>query len=594
MTTEPAPVGFDALGLDASLLAPLEALGILTPTPIQAEAIPHLIAGHDIIGRARTGSGKTAAFGLPMIQRVAAATGRGVRGLVLAPTRELALQVTRALRTYAAGTDVRVQAIYGGTAYHRQLRALQEGVPVVVGTPGRLLDHIERGTLDLSGVEMLVIDEADEMLRMGFIDDVEAILAAASGPRQVALFSATMPDAIKRVAMKYLKDAVEVQVESGALTVTHIAQRWMLVPDKHKPEALARILAAEERGSTLVFARTRVDCTRMADLMAEHGLDVDALHGDMDQTSRERVLGRLRDGKLDVVVATDVASRGIDVGHLTHVINVDFPENAETYVHRVGRTGRAGRAGSAITFVTPPERWKIRDLQRRLRVDIAPMEVPSDAQIARRQQSDLAKRLTDALEDDNAEDTRAWVSDLVAFGEWTMENVAVAAMTELVGLRRLSLERSEEEQPPPWARTATPPPRVERPQTDRPHPDRPHADTPHIKGQVDTNAVEIFLAVGSKSHVRPADIVGALANETGISSREIGAIRIFDRKTFVGVTQVAADTLLAEHHALIIRGQTYKLSVSHRRLTTARPPAAPNHRPRPTAPKGPRKGGPPR
>ncbi|HJL49182.1 MAG TPA: DEAD/DEAH box helicase, partial [Polyangiaceae bacterium LLY-WYZ-15_(1-7)] len=352
---------FDAFGFDPRIVHALGAIGFDAPTPIQAEAMPPLLEGRDVIGRARTGSGKTAAFGLPLLQRVVA-TARpdsdGVRALVLTPTRELALQVTKALRSFAEGLPIEMVTVYGGAAYGPQLKALRRGVPIVVGTPGRVLDHVERGTLDLSALELLVLDEADEMLRMGFFEDVERVFERAPDSRQVALFSATMPPPIQAVAENRLPDPIEVQVEDSALSVDHIEQRGILVPERHKLDALERLLAAEPLTGAIVFCRTRAGCAETADALAKRGLSVDALHGDLNQAARERVLMRFRAGRLQVVVATDVAARGIDVDTVSHVITYDLPPAPEEYVHRIGRTGRAGRDGVAISLVTPRERGR--------------------------------------------------------------------------------------------------------------------------------------------------------------------------------------------------------------------------------------------
>jgi ATP-dependent RNA helicase DeaD len=353
---------FDAFGLDPRLLSAIAAMGFSEPTPIQSEAIPVLLSGRDVVGRARTGSGKTAAYGLPLLERVKTG-GRKVRALVLAPTRELAVQVAEALSACAADLPVRLATIYGGVPYAPQFAALREA-SVVVGTPGRVIDHMDRGSLDLSGVEVAVLDEADEMLRMGFVEDVERILGAMPSTRQTALFSATMPERIQAIARSHLTRPVEVQVEDSSVVVDHIRQRWIRVPDRFKLEALLRILAAESHEGTLVFARTRVACAEIAEALLEEGVTADALHGDMSQQARERVLNRLRARQLAVVVATDVAARGLDVAHLTHVVNFDLPEDLEGYVHRIGRTGRAGRSGLAITLAQPEDAHKIRQIER--------------------------------------------------------------------------------------------------------------------------------------------------------------------------------------------------------------------------------------
>ena len=379
---------FADLGLDERLLDALDKLGFESPTPIQAEAIPPLLAGRDVIGRARTGSGKTAAYGLPLLHRISESTG-AVRALVLAPTRELALQVTDAIRDLARRLPVRVVTIYGGAPYEPQLRALARGVPIVVGTPGRVLDHMERGSLDLSSIEMLVLDEADEMLRMGFIDAVETVIAACPDDRQVALLSATMPDDIRRIAAGHLHDPVELALQDDGPRVDHIDQQWIRVPQRGKLDALERLLQTGPPGATLVFARTRKGCAEVADTLTRWGVAADALHGDLTQAARERVVHRLRAGGLRVVIATDVAARGIDVDHIGRVINLDLPDDTETYVHRIGRTARAGREGEAITLVTSSQRKRMGDIARTLGIAIRKAQVPTDADIAQHQRRTL-------------------------------------------------------------------------------------------------------------------------------------------------------------------------------------------------------------
>ncbi|MGB0678121.1 MAG: DEAD/DEAH box helicase [Polyangiales bacterium] len=400
----PAPEGTDAdachafadLGLDPALLSAIAQLGFTTPTPIQMQAIPALLAGHDLIGRARTGSGKTAAFGLPLLHHLRDG-GDGVQALVLAPTRELALQVTEALRALGRRLPLKVVAIYGGAPMGPQLRALRAGAAIVVGTPGRVLDHLGRGSLTLDHVQVAVLDEADEMLRMGFAEPVEAILKATPDARQTALFSATMPAPIRRIAATHLREPVEIQVEGQGLSTAHIDQRWLPVNARDKLDALWRVLAAEPRQGVLVFVRTRAACAEVAEALIRRGIGADGLHGDLSQAGREHVLARLRARQLDVVVATDVAARGIDVEHISHVINFDLPTDPETYVHRIGRTGRAGRAGRAISFVTRTEASKVRQLSQRLKVELRRDAVPSDHAIAAFGRSKLQARVEQAL-----------------------------------------------------------------------------------------------------------------------------------------------------------------------------------------------------
>ena len=391
---------FADLGLSAPILQTLAELGFAAPTPIQLAAIPLLRAGRDVIGRARTGSGKTAAFGLPLLERVAAGIAakggpapKSPRALILAPTRELALQVTDALRQLGEGLGLSLLTVYGGASYTPQLRGLQRGAAVVVGTPGRLIDLLERGALVLDAVEVVVLDEADEMLAMGFVEDARRLLDATPPDRQVALFSATMPPPIRAIAESTLRDPATVQVDGGRPVVDHIAQRWMAVPQQHKAEALWRLLRAEPSDATLVFVRTRVGCDEVVETLALHGVDALALHGDMAQSAREQVLGRLRDERVRVVVATDVAARGLDVDHLGHVVNFDLPDNAEVYTHRIGRTGRAGRAGRATTLVAGSQWQRFLAMASHVRADVDEVRPPDDATIALEQRRALVEEL---------------------------------------------------------------------------------------------------------------------------------------------------------------------------------------------------------
>ncbi len=550
---------FDDLDLDARLRATLTELAFDTPTPIQAEAIPPMLAGRDVIGRARTGSGKTAAFGLPLLQRLLReepGKGRPVRALVLAPTRELALQVTGAIRSFAKDTPLRLVTIYGGASYGPQLRALGSGVPIVVGTPGRVLDHLERGTLDLSQLEMLVLDEADEMLRMGFVEDVERVLAASPDKRQVALFSATMPPAIRKIANKHLNNPLEVQVESEALSASHVRQRWLLVPEKFKRNALLRVLAAEPQHATLVFARTRASCAEVAEGLAKRGIAADALHGDLAQGARERVLNRLRSGQLRVVVATDVASRGIDVENLDHVVNLDLPMDTETYVHRIGRTARAGREGWATSFVTPRETGKIRRMQRTLGVSIEPYTVPSDADIIEAKKQRLATAVVEALQP-----TSAGAFELVdALKEHGTERELLAGALRLLSDQfRLDLDAEPDQEPPAWSKE-----RAQSRDRDRgPKRDRPErgGDRPRGRDRIDTGEwTDVFVPIGRSRGVRPGDLVGAITGDAGLQGSQIGRVTIHDHVSFVQVDADAADGLLSRGRRIVVRGKKVEIS----------------------------------
>jgi len=560
VTTPPEPrAGFEDFSLDPRIVSAIGRLGFDAPTPIQAETIPALLAGRDVIGRARTGSGKTAAFGLPLIERTKA-NPPGIRALVLTPTRELALQVTDAVRSFAHGLPVRVATVYGGAAYRPQLEALKRKVPVVIGTPGRVIDHLDRGTLDLKTLELLVLDEADEMLRMGFIEDVERVLAASPPTRQVALFSATMPSAIRKVAEAHLTDPLEIQVEAGALTTAHIEQYGIVVPQRAKLDALTRLLAAEERGATLVFARTRASCAEVADALAARGLNVDALHGDLSQVARERVLGSLRKGRLEVLIATDVASRGIDVDHITHVINLDLPDDHESYVHRIGRTGRAGRAGKAISLVTPRETYRMKNLERALKVKITKAPVPTDADIDRRRRAGLVSELRASLEAEPSPATAAILEEL-ADGA-TAEKIAEAALRMLARSARIDPSGAPSERPPSWAHT------------ERSRPPRPGRSAE--AGGAEGHSVELFMPVGKARGVRPADVVGALTNDYGVNREQIGRITILSHKTFCRLHPAAAEAVLGRGAKIRLRGRD--VPVGRARKEPTRPTTGPARR----------------
>ena len=363
-TPETAAITFRDLALSDSILETLASLGYETPSPIQAAIIPHIMEGRDVLGQAQTGTGKTAAFALPLLQKIdLKATKPQV--LVLAPTRELAIQVAEAFQKYAEHLpNFHVLPIYGGQSYGPQLSALRRGVQVIVGTPGRVIDHLEKNSLDLSQLKTLVLDEADEMLRMGFIDDVENIIKRSPETRQVALFSATMPSAIRRIAQKYLKNPVEIQIESKTRTADNIRQRFWQVSGMHKLDALTRILEVEPFDAMIVFARTKLATDELAQKLKARGFSAAAINGDINQQQRERTIGQLKDGGIDILVATDVAARGLDVDRISHVVNYDVPYDTESYVHRIGRTGRAGRSGEAILFLAPRERNMLRSIER--------------------------------------------------------------------------------------------------------------------------------------------------------------------------------------------------------------------------------------
>ena len=395
-SSSPAP-GFRDLNLDNAVLLALADLGYEVPTPIQAATIPPLLAGSDLLGQAQTGTGKTAAFALPVLSRIDLSRPQ-TQSLVLVPTRELAIQVAEAFQSYAAHLKgFHVLPIYGGQSYTPQIKGLKRGAHVVVGTPGRVMDHMKRGTLDLAAVSWLVLDEADEMLQMGFVDDIEWILEQTPPERQVALFSATLAPAIRRIAQKHLRKPVEITIQSKTSTAANIRQRYWLVSGLHKLDALTRILEAESFDGMLIFVRTKLETVELAERLQARGFDAAALNGDIPQQQRERTVSALKEGKVDIVVATDVAARGLDVERISHVVNYDVPYDSETYVHRIGRTGRAGRKGEAILFIAPRERNMLRIIERATRQTIDQMRLPSIADVNEQRVARFKQRITEAV-----------------------------------------------------------------------------------------------------------------------------------------------------------------------------------------------------
>ena len=547
---------FSDFNLDESIVSAVDKLGFQTATPIQAATIPVLMSGGDMIGKARTGSGKTAAFGLPMIQRMLDG-GNTPRGLILAPTRELALQVTEAMRSFAKGLPVRIVAIYGGAPYPPQLKALRNGATIVVGTPGRVIDHMERGTLDLSQIEMFVLDEADEMLRMGFIEPVEDVLSALPEARQIALFSATMPPAIQTVAQRFTRAPQTVEVEATSLSTDHIEQFWIRAPARRKADTLARLLLAEPSGYTLIFCRTRRGCAEVADALTKQGIAADAIHGDLNQAARERVINRMRAKSLNVLVATDVAARGIDVSHLTRVINYDYPGSAETYTHRIGRTGRAGATGLAVTLVTPSEQRKLRFLQKAIKYDIQEIDPPTNAEIAAQQRQILWNEVEGVLTSVDLQHEFQWLSEHGVASEIDPMSMAAAAIHMLNRSRGVDLAPPK---PEPKRRE-----RRER-REDAGHKEHRSRREPRNEHDIQrVNEVELFIGVGKFAGVRPGDIVGALANEFGVNGGDIGRVMLFDKNSFVGLPRSVAEAVLAKHDKLTIRGRTTYLSLARGR-----------------------------
>lgn len=525
---------FADLGLKAPILEALNDLGYEKPSPIQAECIPHLLSGRDVLGMAQTGSGKTAAFSLPLLNNIDPDL-RAPQILVLAPTRELAVQVAEAMTEFSKHMrGVNVVALYGGQRYDVQLRALRQGPQIVVGTPGRLLDHLKRGTLDLSKLSGLVLDEADEMLRMGFIEDVETIMAQIPDGHQTALFSATMPEAIRRITRRFMKEPQEVRIQSSVTTRPDISQSYWSVYGMRKNEALVRFLEAEDFDAAIIFVRTKNATLEVAEALERSGYNSAALNGDMNQALREQTLERLKDGRLDILIATDVAARGLDVERISLVVNYDIPMDSESYVHRIGRTGRAGRAGRALLFVENRERRLLRNIERTMKLTIPEADLPSAELLGKRRLEKFAAKVQQQLESSDLDQYRALLSQIqpVAEGEeLDMETLAAALLKMAQGERSLIVPPDAPMRPKREFRDRDD--RFERrgdrndrgPRGDRP--ERGGEDRPRRERR-DAGDMELYrIEVGRDDGVEVRHIVGAIANEGDISSRYIGNIKLF-------------------------------------------------------------------
>jgi len=586
--SDPVPAApallFTDLGLSAPVMAAVTEIGYESPSPIQAATIPALLAGRDVLGTAQTGTGKTAAFALPLLSRLDLQASRP-QVLVLAPTRELAIQVAEAFQRYAAKIPgFHVLPIYGGQSYYPQLQALKRGVHVIVGTPGRVIDHLERGSLDLSGLTTLVLDEADEMLRMGFIDDVETVLKKTPETRRVALFSATMPPAIRRIAQTYLKDPVEVNIASRTTTSANIRQRYWFVSGMHKLDALTRILEAEPFDGMIIFSRTKAATEELAGKLQARGLAAAAINGDMQQAQREKTIGQLKDGKLDVLVATDVAARGLDVERVSHVLNYDIPYDTESYVHRIGRTGRAGRSGEAILFVTPREKSMLRAIERATRQPIEEMQLPSVEAVNDKRVAKFLARITDTLASGEAGQYRALIEGYEQEHNVPAVEIAAALARLLQGDTPLLLAAERPRQRPgqaEWERPAhaDKPVRAERPrreegfapqdrdvdrharartQAEPSDSGRKRFDKPP-RGEPDTGMESYRIEVGHAHGVKPANIVGAIANEAGLESRYIGRIDIHDEYTLLDLPEGMPREVLTHLKKVWVSGQQLRI-----------------------------------
>ena len=525
--------GFARFGFAPEVLAALDAIGYSEPSPIQQAAIPELMLGRDLVGQAQTGTGKTAAFALPMLARIDPSQ-RKPQVLVLAPTRELALQVAAAFNSYAAQLPaVRTVAVYGGADFRDQIHQLKRGAQIVVGTPGRVMDHMRQGTLDLSELRTLVLDEADEMLRMGFIDDVEWVLGQLPEQRQVVLFSATMPAEIRRISQQYLSSPAEITIRTKAADAGRIRQRYLVVQGPHKLPALERVLESEGGEGVIIFARTKAITLTVAESLEAHGYDVAVLNGDVPQVQRERTIERLKSGQVDVLVATDVAARGLDVDRIGLVINYDIPFDSEAYVHRIGRTGRAGRSGEAILFLTPRERRFLGGLERAVGKPIEPMDVPSNATINQHRLDRLRQRLTGAHQQSSCSaEERALLSEIlqrVAQEQGCDPGaLALAALELSLAGKPLLLQGNDD-----FTQVRANGPGREGRDRDR---DRDREPRRRIGGgrperpigEPEADMERFRVELGWRDRIKPGNLVGAIANETGLNGRSIGRIQIFD------------------------------------------------------------------
>jgi ATP-dependent RNA helicase DeaD len=519
-----ATLSFADLGLHPSVVAALVDVGYETPSPIQAQTIPLLLEGADLLGQASTGTGKTAAFALPILSKIDLEQ-RATQALVLTPTRELAIQVAEAFQKYASKLPgFHVLPIYGGQSYTPQLKGLKRGAHVVVGTPGRLIDHVQSGALDLSELKFMVLDEGDEMLQMGFVDDIETLLQQTPKDKQVALFTATLPHAIRRIAQTHMRDPREITVKSRGEAAPKIRQRYWLVSGLHKLDALTRVLEAEKFDAILVFVRTKIETVELASRLEARGFAASALNGDMEQRSREQTVQRLKDGKIDIVIATDVAARGLDVERISHVINYDIPYDSETYVHRIGRTGRAGRTGDAILFVSPRERNMLRVIERVTQQRLEEMKMPTVADVNELRLIKFKEKVTEAVLSGAGKEFQPLLEQIESEGNIPAIEIAAALASLMQGTTPLLLTQKEEAAKAP----------------------------PSIDGSVPTSTYRI--AVGHAHGVLPGNIVGAIANEANIEGKRIGHIDIRDDHSYVDLPTLP-DDMMNSLQQVRIRGE---------------------------------------
>ncbi len=578
--SEETPTSFAQMALKAPLLKALNLLGYELPTAIQARTIPLLLEGRDVLGQAQTGTGKTAAFALPALSNLDLKLA-APQVMVLAPTRELAIQVAEAFQSYASQTkSFHVLPVYGGQEYGTQNRALQRGVHVIVGTPGRVMDHMRRGNIKLDNLKTLVLDEADEMLRMGFIDDVEWVLEQSPRDRQIALFSATMPTAIRRITKRYLRNPAEVTIELKTTTAATIRQRYWPVSGTHKLDALTRILEAETTDAMLVFVRTKTATLEIAEKLEARGYRAVALNGDIAQKNRERIITQLKAGKLDILVATDVAARGLDVERISHVINYDIPHDTEAYVHRIGRTGRAGRVGDAILFVAPREQRMLQSIERATRQKIDLMQLPSTDMVNNRRIEKFKQRISDTLADEDLSLFKDLVSQYQQENKVDTLDIAAALAKQVQGrapfllsgksesapARAFKFDESARERKSRGDRSGAayddkrkPRHNAETAYDDKRHPRRAEEDAEHQP--LEAGKDRFRIDVGHNHKVKPGNIVGAIANEADIDSKYIGRINIFDDFSLVDLPEDMPKELLNELKNVRVAGQRLNISL---------------------------------
>jgi ATP-dependent RNA helicase DeaD len=577
-TAEEPTTTFASLGLSEELLKSVADVGYEVPSPIQEKVIPSMLNGDDVIAQAQTGSGKTAAFGLPIIENIDQKR-REVQALVLAPTRELAIQVAEALHKFGRHKRVETLPIYGGQAYERQFRGLERGVHIVVGTPGRVMDHMRRGTLKLDNLRFFVLDEADEMLDMGFIDDIEWVLQHAPEERQTALFSATMPPRIAELATKYMNEPHRISVRGKELTVPEIEQTFYEIPRSRKIDALTRILDAEVPSSTMIFCRTKHMVDELGEALMARGYAVETIHGDLSQAQRDRVMRRFRGGQAEILIATDVAARGLDIPDVSHVINFDAPESPENYVHRIGRTGRAGKDGNAITLVTRREIRLISMIERVTKAKIQFRPLPSASDVNQRRREALKRIVAKAAED--REEFQAYLEPIEELAEEYSATDLAAAVLKLYAEEtgRATSDANEDDELARIGSRETP----RGGDRDR----APREGGPRRGGgSRDAGMTRLFINIGHNFRVRPQDFVGAIANEADIPGRAIGAIDILETFSFVDVPEDMAQQVIDAMNSATIKGRPVNVEIASDSAGGGRSPGG--HRGGPRSSGGPR------